>query len=154
MTTTSDRGEGSAPDPDGFATARFGRRHHAAGRREPEPLRFRDVFAAVLLALCVFSIAQGLIVWYVVSTELDRMQREIAIFVESMEPAWTQTPAELHTPRARGRASAHAPPLPGYPGPVTAKANGASHACAGGRTVRRLPNGWEDVGGRCRATSQ
>jgi len=137
------------PERDGFGPARFRRGRHEGPRRDA--LGFWDVFAAVLLALCVFSVVQGLLVWYVVSKELDRMQREIAGFVASMEKSASpqlrlQSPPPVRRP--------HAQRLPGYPGPVTARANAAPYACAGGRTVRRLADGWEDTGGRCRATSQ
>lgn len=136
--------------PDGFANARFGRRQAASRGREP--LGFWGVFAAVLLALCVFSTAQGLIVWYVVSKELDSMQREFAAAMAALAPAWTGPSGQ--EPRARSQPSRQAQRLPGYPGPITARANDATYACAGGRTLRRLPNGWENIGGRCRATSQ
>lgn len=151
MTTDNANRVRPSPDPDGFANARFGRRQPAA--RSREPLGFWEVFAAVLLAMCVFSAVQGLVAWYVVSKELERTQREFATAIGALETVWT--PPTVRTPATpRSRSSTGTQRLPGYPGPVTARANDASYACAGGRTLRRLPDGWEDVGGRCRATSQ
>ena len=45
------------PDRDGFGPARFRRGRYEGSRRGT--LGFWDVFAAVLLALCVFSVVQG-----------------------------------------------------------------------------------------------
>lgn len=107
---------------------------------------FWHVFAAVLLALVVHS----LMVWAVSIWQIKQVSAELDAEITKME-------AEFPLPevvRPARPAQPAASPVPALPGTIRAREQGAERACINGRIYRRLSNGWDHIGGRCRATSQ
>lgn len=115
-----------------------------------KPLGFWGVFGAVGLALLLqTAIERALAEWDArrvvtqMQAELERMESELDAALAS--GVFAELGRSSSRPAAR---------IPRYPGPISARAQSATHACVNGRTMRRLSNGWTDIGERCRATSQ
>lgn len=129
-------------------------------RNPPETavLTFWHVFAAVLLALVVHSVVIGLIVDWRLGRYAAELDKQIAAMMADTPETIIAEPAPraASAPAAprRTRAPTLAGPLPALPGTIEARRLGADRACVNGRIYRRLPNGWDHVGGACRATSQ
>ncbi|MGY0559483.1 hypothetical protein ACW7G2_01980 [Luteimonas sp. A277] len=136
------------PDPsEGFAGVRFRDRVEAPRAA----LGFWSVVGAVLIALLAHSLIIGLIVDWQVKRYIADLDAKMSALVSD----WPQSiiadvppVAQRSAPRAQARSA------PALPGTIEARRTGADRACINGRIYRRLPNGWDHIGGRCRATSQ
>lgn len=113
---------------------------------------FATVFAAVLLALVVHS----LMIWAVSGWQMRKLSSELDAEISKLKAEFSVPdvvrPAGPSRPARPVRQAA--PPVPALPGPIEARAQGAERACVSGRIYRRLSNGWDHIGGSCRATSQ
>lgn len=120
------------------------RPHRIQPTPRPSPWAFFfPVFVAVVLGI----LAADLVRLLVVTAAARQAQREVVVELERMVDAMPPGPAPpVQTP------------LPGYPAPNAAAPVG-SLACSQGAILRRIENGWEQVGrtGRraaCRTSSR
>lgn len=145
------------PDSSGsdFSKLRFRKAENPAF--SAETLTFWHVFAAVLLALFVHSVVIGLIVDWRLKRYAAKLDADIAALLADTPAMIFAEPAPRAAPRPaqpRARPATVAGPVPALPGTIEARRQGADRACINGRIYRRLPNGWDHIGGRCRSTSQ
>ena len=136
-------------DGSDFAQVRF--RSGPRPAAEPARLGFWGIFGAVLLALFVHSLAVGAFTRWENARVIAALEAETRAYEAELTAAEKRGVFAQPPPAPR----APAPPLPAYPGHVTARAQGAPFACISGRVYRRVAGGWTfDGGGACRATSE
>lgn len=141
-------------DGSDFGQVRFRSRTRPAA--EPAKLGFWGIFGAVLLALFVHSLVVGAFTRWELRREVAALERMTDAANEELRGYEALLDeAERRGVFAEPARPARRPPLPAYPGHVTARAQGAPLACISGRVYRRVAGGWTfDGGGACRATSE
>lgn len=131
---------------------------HSQRQAAPSPLGFWSICGAVLVALLVHSLIVGVIVELRVRAYIAELDAEIAKLGASFEPADVidppRTPQSSTQPAGRRSSPTVAGPVSALPGTIRAREIGSDRACINGRIYRRLSNGWDHIGGHCRATSQ
>lgn len=151
---------------DGFGAVTFRQRGTAPTTSQPPSLLAigLTVFAAVLAALCAYS----LLAWLILAATPDPTPEDLRREMQKWEGLWEQAMPAPPPPAAvsvahearRPRSSSPldrpvgAPALPGLPGLVEAQRGRHDIACLSGRVSYRIPDGWRSSNRPCRATTQ